>query len=255
MSRGVKQLVYGVLYLFILFSIGRWLYGATVKPAPTCFDSVQNQNETGVDCGGPCVSCAIKSLQPLRASGAVQVLRTGSGVVALLGDVVNANETFNAYPFTYIFTVYGQGGKVLKSISGSANISALQERYLYEVVGDVQGEQIERADLTFSGVPDWQPAAAIGIPRASLTNTTTTFANGAVQVNGLVQNQGAVSIVSVSILAIIYDRFGSALFAAQTVLQNVPPGDSKPFVIAFPKDADLVRNTVPIQTQISVYAE
>jgi hypothetical protein len=27
------------------------------SPAPTCSDGIQNQNETGVDCGGPCAAC------------------------------------------------------------------------------------------------------------------------------------------------------------------------------------------------------
>src|SRR5436853_6975316 len=26
-------------------------------PAPTCSDGIQNQGETGVDCGGPCSAC------------------------------------------------------------------------------------------------------------------------------------------------------------------------------------------------------
>ena len=30
----------------------------TNNPAPTCSDNVQNQGETGVDCGGPCTACA-----------------------------------------------------------------------------------------------------------------------------------------------------------------------------------------------------
>ena len=29
----------------------------TTGPAPTCSDKVQNQGETGVDCGGPCAAC------------------------------------------------------------------------------------------------------------------------------------------------------------------------------------------------------
>jgi hypothetical protein len=31
--------------------------GCSNTQAPTCFDGIQNQGETGIDCGGPCVSC------------------------------------------------------------------------------------------------------------------------------------------------------------------------------------------------------
>ena len=31
----------------------------TAPPAPTCSDGIQNQGETGIDCGGPCTACIV----------------------------------------------------------------------------------------------------------------------------------------------------------------------------------------------------
>ncbi|MEM3399272.1 MAG: thrombospondin type 3 repeat-containing protein [Candidatus Micrarchaeia archaeon] len=31
--------------------------GGPCEPCPTCYDGIKNQNETGVDCGGPCPAC------------------------------------------------------------------------------------------------------------------------------------------------------------------------------------------------------
>ena len=34
--------------------------GLPSKPCPTCNDGVQNQGESGIDCGGPCTTCGKK---------------------------------------------------------------------------------------------------------------------------------------------------------------------------------------------------
>lgn len=47
------------------------------EPEPTCSDGIQNQNETGVDCGGPCSECStpepncenILSIKPGKSKG------------------------------------------------------------------------------------------------------------------------------------------------------------------------------------------
>ncbi len=36
---------------------GDFCFGSTPPPAETCSDGIQNQGETGVDCGGPCAPC------------------------------------------------------------------------------------------------------------------------------------------------------------------------------------------------------
>ena len=36
--------------------------GLPSKPCPTCNDGVQNQGETGIDCGGPCTTCGKESV-------------------------------------------------------------------------------------------------------------------------------------------------------------------------------------------------
>ena len=51
-------------YFFILFPATVFLYSGCDKdddsndPAPSCGDGIQNQGETGIDCGGPCAACA-----------------------------------------------------------------------------------------------------------------------------------------------------------------------------------------------------
>ena len=60
--RLLKQFLYGFFYLAILVSLIWLVYSFEFKPAPNCFDGKKNQEETGIDCGGSCISCEVKAL-------------------------------------------------------------------------------------------------------------------------------------------------------------------------------------------------
>lgn len=63
MTRKIKfsKLSFAFILAFIL-AAGVVIYSGCSKddnkPAATCSDGIQNQGETGVDCGGPCTACA-----------------------------------------------------------------------------------------------------------------------------------------------------------------------------------------------------
>lgn len=46
---------------------------------PSCFDEIQNQNETGVDCGGPCVPCEKETIEMFAPA------KIGIGTYILIG--------------------------------------------------------------------------------------------------------------------------------------------------------------------------
>ena len=54
--RAQRQLTYFGIFSVIVFIIVFALI-SYFRPAPTCFDKTQNQNEEGVDCGGTCKPC------------------------------------------------------------------------------------------------------------------------------------------------------------------------------------------------------
>lgn len=54
MSRRIKKIVVLLIFLVITAFIAFLAYMAG-RPSPNCFDSIQNQNEQGIDCGGICV--------------------------------------------------------------------------------------------------------------------------------------------------------------------------------------------------------
>jgi hypothetical protein len=56
-----KSILFYFGLLLFAGSITLGYYGCKKKATETCTDGIQNQGETGVDCGGPCTACATAS--------------------------------------------------------------------------------------------------------------------------------------------------------------------------------------------------
>jgi hypothetical protein len=78
----------------------------TVAPTETCSDGVQNQDETGIDCGGTCNACPEIKL-PLDFSDASQLFTfddagNGGGSVVMDGGQMRFNGNGHAYDSAYL---------------------------------------------------------------------------------------------------------------------------------------------------------
>lgn len=77
----------------------RWFTGLDVGEfgaqsiEASCSDSIQNQGESGVDCGGPCPSCPPVSLQTTYESGSCGA---GKTAIASMTDLTNAHAGITA---------------------------------------------------------------------------------------------------------------------------------------------------------------
>ena len=128
--RLAKQIVYGTVFLIILALIGYGLVRLLYNPAPSCFDNVQNQGETGVDCGGPCIPCAIKSLQPIQVQSQKAFKASdGTGVAV---EIYNPNPDWGAQSFDYTITLKDQFGHALQTESGKSFIYPGELKYIIE---------------------------------------------------------------------------------------------------------------------------
>lgn len=96
-------------------------------PEPTCFDTKQNQNETGVDCGGSCVSCELKNPQPITVFWA-RAVQTRENSYDVAAEIENPNELLSSVSVEYEFTLLDDYGPITKR-TGATYIYA-QERTL-----------------------------------------------------------------------------------------------------------------------------
>src|ERR1051325_1546720 len=103
MTRSLKKLLYGLLYIGLFLFIGFTFYSSTTAPAPSCTNGIRDQGEEGIDCGGPCaISCAILKLNPIRVIDGPYVFSAG-GKTVLLAEAYNPNSDYGASVANYEF--------------------------------------------------------------------------------------------------------------------------------------------------------
>ncbi len=108
-------------------------------PAPSCSDGIQNQGETGVDCGGPCPACPPSGETILLAS----YFETGMDSWLDGGaDVTRVNST-NSYEGVYSIRLADNSGTQSAMTSPTFNLSdatGLQIQFYFKAVSMEVGE-------------------------------------------------------------------------------------------------------------------
>lgn len=97
-KRITKQIIIALIFLGIISLIGGGVYLAR-RPEPTCFDGVQNQEEEGIDCGGPCILCDLKYDPPLSVAGSPILLTNENNRIDVIFKITNLSQEWGAKSF------------------------------------------------------------------------------------------------------------------------------------------------------------
>ncbi|MCL5733496.1 MAG: hypothetical protein M1334_02420 [Patescibacteria group bacterium] len=231
-SRRSKQFFYGIFYLAILAII---IYGIYLifKPAPSCFDNIQNEGETGVDCGGPCAPCTF-NLTPLQVVGQVKILPVDGNHVSLLAQIQNSNQGFGVASFDYQFSIYDQDDNFIASSSGNSYIYPGQLKYVsIPLVAVSNIGSIGRASLTI-GKYNWQTADNFRILSSQIQGQQVATTTDGVKVFGYLYNGSSFTIPSAELVAIFYSQSGLVAGVSKTEISNIASLQSFPFTINHP---------------------
>lgn len=101
-----KQLFYFGIFAAIVFIIVAGLI-SLLRPLPSCFDKKQNQDEIGIDCGGPCKSCVVEAKEPV-VLWARLFETTQKEFYDAAALIENPNPNFKLASFKYRFKLYDE---------------------------------------------------------------------------------------------------------------------------------------------------
>ncbi len=163
MNRLIKQIIYGAGYLAFLALIVFAIYYIWFRPAATCSDNKQNGSETGIDCGGSCPSCELKSLVALDANW-IKYFPADSQT-AIVAKINNANLRWGANSFSYALDiypvrngisngVYGTSTAKIQTITGSSFIYSGEIKYLF-ALAEIDATNISDVKISFSNI-NWK---------------------------------------------------------------------------------------------------
>jgi len=218
-----KQLLYGFMYLLVFSLVGLAVYRIYFYEAPTCFDNIQNQKETAVDCGGPCVSCVIKNAQ--LEKNEVDILNAGDGKITLLAKIKNPID-YSAV-FEYKIDVIGI------VIPGLALNSKDVSRVVIEVLDT-----------------KWNEKADERLPNVKLENSGIVFTDDEIRISGMLTNNSLDLTERARVTAILLNNESVILSASAVDVTNIRPSGEKSFTIFFPKISGTEFNQELIQSAI-----
>ncbi|MBS3902907.1 MAG: FxLYD domain-containing protein [Anaplasmataceae bacterium] len=235
MSRQLKQLLYGGFYLGIIIFFIIPFYNAFLKPTPSCFDKVQNQNEEGVDCGGVCSQiCLPADLAPISLAERPRIFTPFPGRLSILVALKNPNAEYGAN-LQYKIFLEDATGQVLGVTTQDEVLFSSQIKYILLPNFSLEGaDKVTQARVEVL-YTDWLPQAFISQPRVSLRNEITQEEEGVIRVRGTVVNEDIKAAERVNIVALIVNEWGGTLGASATVLENLAPGEVREFSISHPK--------------------
>jgi hypothetical protein len=125
LKRTIISIVYLIIFSLLIFGIYS-IFGAK----PTCSDGTKNQNEEGVDCGGPCAACEkmpeVKSVQVVEKA----ILASNDGQYDVMVKITNPNSQFGIADFEYSLDLLDSERKVIGRSEGTSFILPSQTKYV-----------------------------------------------------------------------------------------------------------------------------
>jgi hypothetical protein len=91
--------------IVLIAALAAFIYFNFLKKPETCFDGKQNQNETGVDCGGSCLKICEAEASPLIKLWTRPFI-VSPGIASVVAYIENPNETAGIKSIPYEIRIY-----------------------------------------------------------------------------------------------------------------------------------------------------
>lgn len=235
-----RQILYYTVGLIIALVVGWWGYNAFLVKAPSCFDGVQNQNERGTDCGGPCSLVCTADTKPLVVMWA-RSFATAPNTYTAAAYVNNPNVTAGATGVRYSFQLFDDQNSLVIERDGVINIPPVKVLPIVEAGIGVGNRTVSRTLFAFADAPVWHAAQA-----PALRITGEALAADGSRLTATVVNDTLTDVPKVTVAAVLFDAQGVALAASKSVI-DVPKKGSQPVAFTWPQGvANVVRAEITL---------
>jgi hypothetical protein len=195
-----------------------------IKPAPSCFDGIQNGMEQGIDCGGPCLPCGIKYAKPIEVISS-KVIPETNNTSAVLIQIKNSNLEYGV-KFKYTVNLYSAFGEKLKTYTDKDFILPFSTKYLLIQKIDLTKDKINRVEVSFDyTINDWfysnfKTPDLFDVVDKKLRQTEPGEV-GFLELTAQLKNKTNKNFSEVEVVILLYSKTGEIINAAKTEAFNV----------------------------------
>lgn len=216
-------------------ALGTGIYYAFLKPGPTCFDNIKNQDEEEVDCGGSiCVSCEIKTLKNIEVIWA-EAIPLGQNLYDLAAKIRNPNPNFGNPNVKYEFELADKSGQIVGKKSGTTFILPNSTKYIiennFESQDQIDSVQIKidtGENLSWLKLKNYQtPELYVKDKKFEIRNETNFFA----EASGVVKNSTTFGFDKVDADIVLFGSNSKLIGAAKSEIRTLGAGEERYFSV------------------------
>lgn len=224
----------GGVFLFFALLIGIPIAHYFLSIQPTCSDGIQNQGETAVDEGGPCLKLDPAHLSPSAILWA-RSFKVRDGSYTAIAYIENPNPTAGVASAHYHFGLYDAGNVLVAEREGTTFIIPGGITPILKAGIDTGNRIAVHTYFQLTNdMLSWErmksPASTIRINNQEVSDTDTVP-----RISARVENLGFVSLHNVSFVAVIFDTYGNAIAASGTALPDLSPSSPAQITFTWPQ--------------------
>ncbi len=246
-----RRLQYGTGFMTIVFLLVIGYYYMYMQIEPTCFDGIQNQGETGIDCGGPCTRfCVHEVSQPVVDwTKSFRIFENRYNVVSY---VINNNESAGTPEQEYTFIFYDKDDQVIREVSGSVALPPDSIVPIFEGAVDMLNRELARTELVLHPAELWLPVtdslSKLDIRYRGIDEDT----DSRPRLDAVIENTTFDPIENVDVVAVIYDAIGTPLTASRTVVNRLEALQFQDIFFTWPSPIAQTVRTCEVPSDIMV---
>lgn len=194
---------------------------ATFYKTPSCSDGAQNQDETGIDCGGFCTYLCREGQQPPTVLF-TKAIQNGEGRVDIIAMVENKNSAAAAKGVPYRITLYGSDQSLIQEVTGILDLPPAASVPVF-VPGIASGKRA--VANTFLDIepssPAWFSLAADSriVPNVSNAKQTGTLTSP--RIEATLTNPSVTVLTNVKVIVLVRGDTGDVIAASATVVPSI----------------------------------
>ncbi len=200
----------------------------------TCFDGIQNQGETAIDRGGPCVLLDDRTLQPHAILWARSFL-VRDGSYNAVAYIQNPNDHAGVAQVHYRFSLYDSQNFLIATREGVTFIMPGGITPVFES-GINAGKRIV-AHTYFEFTDDtlqWERMKSV-TASLSINNMEVASIDTVPRISAVVTNTSSFETISdTSFIAVVFDTAGNAFAASATTQASLTAGEQSQIVFTWP---------------------
>ncbi len=229
-----------IFYIFVLISFfvvlaALVLYPSFNKP-PTCFDGKQNGTETGVDCGGSCALACLAEVDEVSVLWA-RAFRVVPGRYNAVAYLENQNNSAVIKKINYRFRFADKDNIYIGQREGSTYVPAGGPFTVFEPGVDTGNTVPVYTTFEFMEAPFWTSVIENQVQQTRLLTSNIELAGetDTPRMSATVRNNSLYAIPEIAVVAILYDKFGNAISASRSFIDELKAEESAQVYFTWPE--------------------